>query len=108
MTQENPSLPTYNVLLISENPEESEHYSNMIRKMAHCNIDLVTQAHGTLQRGDYLPYHLVIISARELQSVKELAYVDEVTGLYNTRYLNTLLDREISKYQITKKPFAIL
>lgn len=40
--------------------------------------------------------------------VQKLAYVDDATGLYNTRYLNYILDREISHFNKTGKPFAIL
>ncbi|MEK6705487.1 MAG: diguanylate cyclase [Bdellovibrionota bacterium] len=40
--------------------------------------------------------------------VQKLAYVDDVTGLYNTRYLNFILDREIVQAQISKKAFAVL
>ena len=40
--------------------------------------------------------------------VENLAFVDDVTGLYNTRYLNQLLDREILQSQQTQKSFAIL
>lgn len=40
--------------------------------------------------------------------VQKLAFVDDVTGLYNTRYLNYVLDREIAQFQKTGKPFAIL
>ena len=40
--------------------------------------------------------------------VQQLVYVDDVTGLYNTRYLNYILEREIHHTQLTGKPFAIL
>ena len=40
--------------------------------------------------------------------VQQLAYVDDVTGLYNTRYLHYILDREISHSQLTSKSFAVL
>jgi diguanylate cyclase (GGDEF)-like protein len=40
--------------------------------------------------------------------VQNLAYVDDATGLYNTRYLNTLLDREIAQSKASNRPFAIL
>lgn len=44
----------------------------------------------------------------EYLGVQSLAYVDDATGLYNTRYLNNILDREIAMYETTHKPFAIL
>ncbi len=40
--------------------------------------------------------------------VQQLVYVDDATGLYNTRYLNFILDREISQAQLTQKSFAVL
>ena len=40
--------------------------------------------------------------------VQQLAFLDDATGLYNTRYLNYVLDREITHSQISKKPFAVL
>ncbi len=42
------------------------------------------------------------------KGVQHLAYVDDVTGLYNTRYLNYILDREIAQAVSTQKSFAIL
>lgn len=40
--------------------------------------------------------------------VEQLAYVDDATGLYNTRYLNYVLDREIAQFHTTQKSFAVL
>lgn len=40
--------------------------------------------------------------------VQSLVYVDDATGLYNTRYLNTVLDREIQSHEATRRPFAVL
>jgi two-component system cell cycle response regulator len=40
--------------------------------------------------------------------VQHLVYVDDATGLYNTRYMNYLLDREIAQSQATGRSFAIL
>jgi diguanylate cyclase (GGDEF)-like protein len=42
------------------------------------------------------------------QGVQNLVYVDDATGLYNTRYLNYILDREITQSKATSKPFAVL
>ena len=42
------------------------------------------------------------------KGAQHLAYVDDVTGLYNTRYLNFILDREIAQAQVTDRSFAIL
>lgn len=40
--------------------------------------------------------------------VQNLAFVDDATGLYNTRYLNTILDREIAQSRESSRPFAVL
>jgi len=40
--------------------------------------------------------------------VQHLAYVDDATGLYNTRYLNNILDREIAQARTNKRSFAVL
>jgi len=40
--------------------------------------------------------------------VRHLVYVDDATGLYNTRYLNYVLDGEIMRYKSTESPFAVL
>jgi two-component system cell cycle response regulator len=42
------------------------------------------------------------------QGVQNLVYVDDATGLYNTRYLNQILDREIAQSRSSGKPFAVL
>jgi two-component system cell cycle response regulator len=42
------------------------------------------------------------------RSVQEMAYVDDVTGLHNTRYLTTVLEREIEKSKATGSPFVVL
>jgi diguanylate cyclase (GGDEF)-like protein len=40
--------------------------------------------------------------------VQQLVYLDDATGLYNTRYLNYILDREIAQAELTQKSFAVL
>lgn len=45
---------------------------------------------------------------KQYKGVQQLAYLDDVTGLYNSRYLSTVLDREINQYKNTEKPFAVL
>ena len=51
------------------------------------------------------------VTARNIEEylgVQQLVYVDDVTGLYNTRYLSYILEREITHSQKTEKSFAIL
>jgi diguanylate cyclase (GGDEF)-like protein len=40
--------------------------------------------------------------------VQNLVYVDDATGLYNTRYLHYVLDREIAQFEAAGKSFAVL
>ncbi len=42
------------------------------------------------------------------RDVQEMAYVDDVTGLHNTRYLSTVLDREVEKSKNTGSSFVVL
>ncbi len=44
----------------------------------------------------------------QYQGVQQLAYLDDATGLYNTRYLHYILDREIAQAKTSLKSFAIL
>ena len=40
--------------------------------------------------------------------VQQLVYLDDATGLYNTRYLTYLLDKEVAQAVATHKSFAVL
>jgi len=42
------------------------------------------------------------------EKTQSLNYVDDVTGLYNQRYLNVLLDQEIERYKRNSQSFSIL
>lgn len=45
---------------------------------------------------------------QQFQGIQHLVYVDDVTGLYNTRYLHYILDREIAQSRATGRSFAVL
>ncbi len=45
---------------------------------------------------------------QQYMGVRTLAYVDDATGLYNTRYMNQLLDREIEQAKSKDRSFAVL
>ena len=47
-------------------------------------------------------------SISQYQGVQQLAFVDDATGLYNTRYLHSVLDRQIAQAQSTNGSFAVL
>jgi diguanylate cyclase (GGDEF)-like protein len=44
----------------------------------------------------------------QYQGVQSLVYVDDATGLYNTRYLHNILEREISQSKESQRSFAVL
>lgn len=44
----------------------------------------------------------------QYMGVQHLVYVDDATGLYNTRYLNYVLDREIAQARSSNRSFAVL
>jgi diguanylate cyclase (GGDEF)-like protein len=41
-------------------------------------------------------------------AVEDLAYVDDLTRLFNTRYLHLVLDREVQESLQTQRPFSLL
>ncbi|MGE0615423.1 MAG: diguanylate cyclase [Bacteriovoracia bacterium] len=45
---------------------------------------------------------------KQYLGVQHLVYVDDATGLYNTRYLNYILDREIKQAKAENLSFAVL
>jgi diguanylate cyclase (GGDEF)-like protein len=47
-------------------------------------------------------------NALEYESVHKLNYIDDMTGLYNNRYLELVLDKEIHKARHRKNDFAVL
>jgi len=44
----------------------------------------------------------------KLDAIQSLNFVDDVTGLYNQRYLNILLDQEIERYKRSDVSFSVL
>ncbi len=51
--------------------------------------------------------HIVQVQER-MYGVEELSFVDEVTGLYNQRYLHLVLDQEIEKVKRDNSKFSVL
>ncbi len=49
-----------------------------------------------------------LMEALRFVRARELAFVDDLTGLFNQRYLSTALDREISLSRRQRHPFAVL
>ncbi len=42
------------------------------------------------------------------RDIQKMAFIDDLTGLHNTRYLNSILEREIEKARMQNSSFAIL
>jgi diguanylate cyclase (GGDEF)-like protein len=51
---------------------------------------------------------IAIENSRYIQTIKDLTIIDDVTGLYNSRHLHTLLEAEISRSNREKIPFSII
>ena len=52
--------------------------------------------------------HLSLINAERSEQVKSLIYIDDVTKLYNIRYLNVVIDREIKRSERHQNTFSVL
>jgi diguanylate cyclase (GGDEF)-like protein len=63
-----------------------------------------------LTNGSFLArqLHVSFQNALEYESVNKLNYVDDMTGLYNYRYLELVLDKEIHKARHKNNSFAVL
>lgn len=79
----------FNVCLAPVRPKTIEIFENRIR-MLRTQIELAAK------------------NIEEYQDVQQLVYVDDATGLYNTRYMNFILDKEIEKAKTHNQSFAIL
>jgi len=51
---------------------------------------------------------IAIENARFVERIRELAVIDDVTGLYNSRHLHALLETEISRSLRYKAPFSLI
>jgi diguanylate cyclase (GGDEF)-like protein len=52
--------------------------------------------------------HGLINLIEKVNAIQSLNFVDDVTGLYNQRYLNILLDQEIERYKRANISFCVL
>jgi diguanylate cyclase (GGDEF)-like protein len=62
---------------------------------------------------DWMEYFRKILqtcwnSALKLQDAKDKAFIDDVTQLYNQRYLHLVLEKEIKRSEREKVPFSVL
>lgn len=53
-------------------------------------------------------YAMALRNLGRFAEVEDLAYMDDLTHLYNTRYLHMVLDREVKNAQQTQGPFSLL
>lgn len=52
--------------------------------------------------------HGLMNTIDKVSAIQSLTFVDDVTGLYNQRYLNILLDQEIERYKRSNISFSVL
>ena len=52
--------------------------------------------------------HLSLINSERSEQMKSLIYIDDVTKLYNIRYLNVVIDREIKRSERHQNTFSVL
>ena len=50
----------------------------------------------------------ILYLVEKFDQTQNLNFIDDVTGLYNQRYLNTLLDQEIERYKRNNLSFSVL
>ncbi len=51
---------------------------------------------------------MCLVDLQKYDEIKQQNFIDDLTGLYNSRYLGFALNRAISVYNNTNKPFAVL
>ncbi len=51
---------------------------------------------------------VAIENAKYVKKIKELTIIDDITGLYNPRHMNTLLETEISRASRDKTSFSVI
>jgi len=68
------------------------------------NTDWAAEAASYLVRN----WTLALRNLDRFAAVEDLAYVDDLTRLFNTRYLHLVLDREVRDALQTERPFSLL
>jgi diguanylate cyclase (GGDEF)-like protein len=69
--------------------------------------------HGGINKGDILEFLVRAAQQsarwlRRLDKAQSLLYQDEVTGLYNYRYLDVAIEAELKRFQRFQAPFSLL
>ena len=68
----------------------------------------VRAAAAALQTDVFGPAALALARVRQLDRMKELAAVDDLTGLYNARHLHHTVERELSRLARTGHPLSLV
>ncbi len=75
-------------------------------------VMLLFRKDGSASHGSalYLARHLglALRNLGRFAEVEDLAYLDDLTHLFNTRYLHLVLDREVKEAEKGQKPFSLL
>jgi diguanylate cyclase (GGDEF)-like protein len=63
-----------------------------------------------VQAAPFLARHLALAlkNLGKIAAVEDLVYLDDLTHLFNSRYLNLILDKEFKAAEKSEKPFALL
>lgn len=69
-----------------------------------------TLSDDSLMVGKNLVEHaeLTLLNLEKFEEIKQVTFIDELTGLYNSRYLKYSLANSIQKSNQTQKPFSVL
>jgi diguanylate cyclase (GGDEF)-like protein len=77
-------------------------------RMTRAGIDQFDQADVDLAASFARQVHLVVQHARAMRELAALSITDHLTGLYNTRHLFTVLERELERAQRYGHPLALI
>ncbi|HKJ86018.1 MAG TPA: diguanylate cyclase [Spirochaetia bacterium] len=103
------------LLSVSLDPDEAhgvferivEHHARLVERLG-CDIDLRVAAMDYVTRHPDLVREPVVVDQNVLSATRRLAAVDELTGLYNRRFLNVYLEKELNRARRHRETFSVL
>ncbi len=84
-----------------------EHHAGLVGRLG-CDADLRVAAMDYVTRHPELVRKPVVVDHHILAATRRLAAVDELTGLYNRRFLNEYLEKELNRARRHRETFSIL
>ncbi len=101
----NPETHRKDALFPVVNPNTGELFGHFVMfRLSRPGADMLST------NGEYLMRILnqrMLLSSK-FQDARRLTYTDDVTGLYNQRYLNLILDQEVSRAERAETKFSVL